>query len=102
LVHEPANEAATAIGRDRAIEMQNAVLAIRTTESLRDSAGKRLGAFRAERRHDPRRATLAIRAQVFQALDIGGTDDTRRWIEKRRQRVDRLRYRESRHNLTTA
>jgi hypothetical protein len=101
LVDEPANHASTAVSRDRAIEMQNAMLAIRATKSLRDSARKRFGAFRTERRNDPGRATLAILAQIFRALDICGTDDTRRWIEKRRQGVDGVRDCESRHNLTT-
>src|SRR5947207_3392803 len=41
LVHKPANEAAATVGRDRAIEMQNAMLAVRATEGLGDGAGKR-------------------------------------------------------------
>ena len=100
-VHKFADQAAAAVSGDGTIEMQDAMLAIRATEGLGDGAGKGFRAFRAERRYDPGRAALAIRAEVFRALDIRRADDTCRRIEKRRQSVQCLSYCERRHILTT-
>src|SRR5438067_7806393 len=100
-VHQFANQPAAAVGCDGTIEMQDAMFAIRATEALGDRAWKGFRAFRAERRYDPRRATLAIRAEVFRALDIRRANNTCRRIEKRRQSVKKFRYRECRHILTT-
>ena len=101
-VHQFADQAAAAVGRDGAIEMQDAMLAVRATEGLRDRTGKWLRTFRAERRHDPGRAALALGAEIFRAPDIGRAADASRRIEKRREGVKRLRYRERRHNVTTS
>src|SRR2546423_14241492 len=84
LMQNFADQAAAAIGGYGAIEMERAMFAVRTTERLRDRARKRLGTFRAERRHDSRRALPAIGAQIFGAVDTGGTKQTRRRIKERR------------------
>jgi len=83
LVKEAANKSAAPIGCDSAIEMQNAMLAIRATETLGYGAGKRLGAFVAKGRDDAWGAAPTIRAQIFRALDICRADDTRCRIKKR-------------------
>ena len=82
LVHEFANQSAAAVGRDRAIEMQDAMLAIRATERLRDRPGKRLGTFRAKRRDDSRRSAAATLAEVNTPLYVSRADRAGRGIEE--------------------
>src|SRR5205823_11776335 len=84
-VHEFADEAATAISGDRAVEMQSAMLAVRATERLRDRAGEWLGTFRTKRRDDPRRARPAIRAKILAPRHSSRADDAGRRVKKRAQ-----------------
>ena len=42
IMHDFSNDAATALSRNRRVEMQDAILAVRTSERLSDDPGKRL------------------------------------------------------------
>jgi len=101
LVNQSPDEAPAPISRDGAIKVQNAMLAVGAAKTLRDRAGEWLGAFRAKRRHDPRRAALAIGAEIIGAFDVLRANDAGRRIKKRDERLEDSRWRESRHILTT-
>lgn len=101
LMNQSTNQTAAAVGGDGAIEVKDPMLAVGATEGLGDGAGKRLRAFRAEWRRDPRRPLLAITAQILGAPDVRRTNNARRRVEERRRRRNELRQRDVPHNLTT-
>src|SRR5438093_13324043 len=96
-MHEFAHESAASVGRDRRIEMQNSMLAICAAECLGDRAEKRLGAFRAKRRSDPRCPVSTALAKVFMPADVTQTDDADRRVEERTQRAQRIKVCDSPH-----
>jgi hypothetical protein len=100
LVNQTPDESPAPIHRDRAIKVQNPVLAVRAAKSLRDRAGKWLGAFRTKRRHDPRRATLAIGAEIIGALDVLRANHAGGRVEKGDERLENSRRCESQHIVT--
>ncbi len=101
LVNQSPDEAPAPISGDGAIKVQDAMLAVGAAKTLRDRAGKRLGAFRAKRRHDPRRAVLAIGAEIIDAFDVLRANNAGRRIKKRDERLEDSRGGESRHIVTT-
>ncbi len=86
IVDQLADEAAAAIGGHGAIEVQLAVLAIGAAKGLGDGAGKGLGTFRAKWGDNPGRASLAISAQIFCALDVFPANDADRRVKQRAER----------------
>src|SRR4051794_31733766 len=101
LMQNVANEAPAAIGGHRAIEMESAMFAIGAAKGLGDGAGKRLGTFRAERRHDTRRTFAAIATEILGALDVRGANDARRRIEERGRGLNDPGRGERMHSSTT-
>src|ERR1044071_6326678 len=83
LMDEAPNRTPAAVGRDSAIEVKDAMLAVGATKSLGDGARKRLRAFRTERCRDPGRVLLAITAQVFRARYAGGANHAGRRVKER-------------------
>src|SRR5437762_14385243 len=65
VVDQAPNDAATPINRDRCLEMQFAMAAVRARKRIGNRAGERLGANLAERRHDPHYFRIAIVAKIF-------------------------------------
>src|SRR2546423_14020774 len=100
LMQNFADQAAAAVGGHRAIEMERAMFAVRTTKRLRDRARKRLGTFRAERRHNSRGALPAIGAEIFGAVDTGGKNHTARRVKERRGGGKKFRAWAGPHNAT--
>lgn len=102
LVHEPPHDTATSVGRNRAIEVKRAVLAIGATESLGDRARERLGTTGAEWRDNSRRAPPTPFAEILGAVDVFGADHARRRIKERKEGVNRFKNAGGRHFLTKA
>src|SRR5437016_3886460 len=76
------------------------MLAVRATERLRDRARKGLGAFRAKRRGDPRRARPAIRAEIFAPRDSSRADYAGCRVKERAQGEQWISVRELQHAST--
>ena len=74
IVHHFADDAAAAIGRDRGLEMEDAIFTIRAGECVRDRALKRLRTFRAKWRAQAGRLIGAGRAKLRARFDHSRTD----------------------------
>jgi hypothetical protein len=81
IVHDFPDDTATPIGGDRRVEVQDAIVTIRASERLRNRTGKRLRAFRAERRQNFACRFRATRAERLALIDGSGTRGTVRRIE---------------------
>jgi len=90
IMHDFSNDAATAISRNRRVEMQDAILAVRTSERLSDGTGERLGTFRAERRQNPSRRFRTPRAKRFAWIDRVATRGTVRRIKQTNESAKRV------------
>ena len=91
LVKNTADEAAAPVRCDRAIEMQGSMFAVCAAERLRNRAGKWFGTFRAKRRGNAGRETLALGAQVLTRFDGRGTNNAGWRVQKRRGRGNDFR-----------
>ena len=91
------DDAATPINRDRCLEVEFTMSAIRARKPIGNGAGERLRACFAERRLDPRRLCMAIAAKIFRHPDIRGADRADRRIKERDERFERFRLSECDH-----
>src|ERR1700716_4227219 len=95
--NDSTNEAAAAIGRDRRLEMQPAMSAVRAMEWTRYLSGERFGTSRTERRHNPNNVIVTFIAQVLVRRNAGRADRAKRWIKQRSEGAESFKFCERDH-----
>src|SRR5260370_9187417 len=86
-----ANDAAASVSRNRGVEMEDEMGAVGAGKGGGDCAVKRLGTFRAKRRHNSGNVCFAFAAKIFVQIDRRRANGARRRIEQRRDPAKKAR-----------
>src|SRR4029077_14118935 len=101
IVHNLANDPATAIGGERGGKMNCAMGAVRTRKLTGNCAFKRFGTSCTKRRNNTRGLFLATSAEIFAPPDYRRADRADRRVEKRYDRFQTTKVCQDRHISTS-